>query len=58
MGWSLPFRSTSYNKQAHYLDPLLHSWKAIKSGRERAMPHIKVRSLPVLFMKALIQDRH
>ncbi|KAK3820241.1 MAG: tyrosyl-DNA phosphodiesterase I [Benniella sp.] len=41
MGWSLPFRSTSYNKQAHYLDPLLHSWKAIKSGRERAMPHIK-----------------
>ncbi|KAI8601656.1 tyrosyl-DNA phosphodiesterase-domain-containing protein [Dissophora ornata] len=41
MGGSLPFRSTSYNKQAHYLNSLLHSWKAAKSGRERAMPHIK-----------------
>ncbi|ORZ27742.1 tyrosyl-DNA phosphodiesterase I [Lobosporangium transversale] len=41
MGGSLPFRSTSYKKQAHYFKPLLHSWKAVKSGRERAMPHIK-----------------
>ncbi|KAF9111585.1 hypothetical protein BGX27_004728 [Mortierella sp. AM989] len=41
MGGSLPFRPTSYNKQAHYFNPLLHSWKAVKSGRERAMPHIK-----------------
>ncbi|KAI7818364.1 tyrosyl-DNA phosphodiesterase I [Gamsiella multidivaricata] len=41
MGGSLPFRSTSYNKQAHYMNPLLHSWRAIKSGRERSMPHIK-----------------
>ncbi|KAF9171792.1 tyrosyl-DNA phosphodiesterase 1 [Mortierella sp. AD011] len=41
MGGSLPFRTTSYNKQAHYFNPLLHSWQAVKSGRERAMPHIK-----------------
>ncbi|KAF9582714.1 tyrosyl-DNA phosphodiesterase 1 [Lunasporangiospora selenospora] len=41
MGGSLPFRSTSYVKQAHYMDPVLYSWKAEKSGRERAMPHIK-----------------
>ncbi|KAG9325135.1 hypothetical protein KVV02_003552 [Mortierella alpina] len=45
MGGSLPFQSTSYAKQAHYLNPLLHSWRAIKSGRERAMPHIKARCL-------------
>ncbi|KAI1291406.1 tyrosyl-DNA phosphodiesterase 1 [Mortierella claussenii] len=35
---------TSYKKQAHYLNPLLHSWKAANSGRERAMPHIKTFS--------------
>ncbi|KAG0280034.1 tyrosyl-DNA phosphodiesterase 1 [Linnemannia exigua] len=41
MGGSIPFKSTAYNKQAHYLNPLLHSWQGMKSGRERAMPHIK-----------------
>ncbi|KAF9298861.1 tyrosyl-DNA phosphodiesterase 1 [Mortierella antarctica] len=41
MGGSLPFKETSYIKQAHYLNPLLHSWQATKSGRDRAMPHIK-----------------
>ncbi|KAG0228508.1 tyrosyl-DNA phosphodiesterase 1 [Actinomortierella wolfii] len=42
MGTSLPFQSKAYEKQAHYLKGLLHKWKAEKSGRERAMPHIKV----------------
>jgi len=42
MGGSIPFKSTSYNKQAQYLNPILHSWAATKSGRDRAMPHIKV----------------
>ncbi|KAF9153538.1 hypothetical protein BG015_003174 [Linnemannia schmuckeri] len=41
MGGSLPFKSTAYEKQAHYLNPILHSWRGLKSGRERAMPHIK-----------------
>lgn len=41
MGGSLPFKETSYTKQAHYLNPLLHSWQAAKSGRDHAMPHIK-----------------
>ncbi|KAF9905227.1 tyrosyl-DNA phosphodiesterase 1, partial [Linnemannia zychae] len=41
MGGSIPFKSTAYYKQAHYLNPLLHSWQGLKSGRERAMPHIK-----------------
>ncbi|KAH7039275.1 tyrosyl-DNA phosphodiesterase-domain-containing protein [Linnemannia elongata] len=41
MGGSIPFRSTAYDKQAHYLNPILHSWRGLKSGRERAMPHIK-----------------
>ncbi|KAF9099208.1 hypothetical protein BGX23_003443 [Mortierella sp. AD031] len=41
MGGSIPFRSTAYNKQAHYLNPILHSWQGLKSGRDRAMPHIK-----------------
>ncbi|KAG0259665.1 hypothetical protein DFQ27_003949 [Actinomortierella ambigua] len=31
----------AYEKQAHYLQALLHKWKADESGRERAMPHIK-----------------
>ncbi|KAI8349827.1 tyrosyl-DNA phosphodiesterase I [Mortierella sp. GBAus27b] len=48
MGGSLPFRSTSYIKQAHYLNPLLHSWEAVKSGRERAMPHIKTFTRAVI----------
>ncbi|KAF9428312.1 hypothetical protein BGZ94_002819 [Podila epigama] len=41
MGGSLPFKDSSYSKQAHYLNPLLHSWKSSKNGRDRAMPHIK-----------------
>ncbi|KAF9543790.1 tyrosyl-DNA phosphodiesterase 1 [Mortierella hygrophila] len=41
MGGSIPFRSITYEKQAHYLNPILHSWRGLKSGRERAMPHIK-----------------
>ncbi|KAF9932133.1 hypothetical protein FBU30_008820 [Linnemannia zychae] len=41
MGGSLPFRSTSYEKQSKYLNPILYSWQGLKSGRERAMPHIK-----------------
>lgn len=45
MGGSIPFRSTAYDKQAHYLNPILHSWRGLKSGRERAMPHIKVYSI-------------
>lgn len=43
MGGSIPFKLTSYNKQAQYLNPILNSWAATKSGRDRAMPHIKVR---------------
>lgn len=49
MGGSLPFKETSYTKQAHYLNPLLHSWQAAKSGRDRAMPHIKVMKQETLF---------
>ncbi|KAF8937043.1 tyrosyl-DNA phosphodiesterase 1 [Dissophora ornata] len=61
MGGSLPFRSTSYNKQAHYLNSLLHSWKAAKSGRERAMPHIKDmgesgENIHVYMMNATLAD--
>ncbi|KAF9135615.1 tyrosyl-DNA phosphodiesterase 1 [Mortierella sp. GBA39] len=41
MGGSIPFKSMAYEKQAHYLNPILHSWRGSKSGRERAMPHIK-----------------
>jgi tyrosyl-DNA phosphodiesterase-1 len=46
-GWaagnSLPFDHKNYLKQKHYMEKYLHKWKAIEAGRERAMPHIKVK---------------
>jgi hypothetical protein len=40
-GNSLPFPLANYRRQIHYMQPLLCTWNASKTGRDRHMPHIK-----------------
>ncbi|KAJ3410654.1 tyrosyl-DNA phosphodiesterase 1 [Chytridiales sp. JEL 0842] len=44
-GWSggnsIPVPDRNWQRQKHYMRPLLHRWKAINAGRSDCMPHIK-----------------